>query len=72
MRLGHMKKVFSAVNNTLKEVGATKNSVLAEFDSMMQEYVSLMMLMTKLVTLGLVTQQMRRSTAILPIRTKHD
>jgi hypothetical protein len=52
-----MKKVISTANNALKEEGATKNSVLAEFDSMMQEYGSLTMFMTKLVTLGLLTEQ---------------
>jgi hypothetical protein len=57
MRLSRMKKVISTANNALKEEGATKNSVLAEFDSMMQEYGSLTMFMTKLVTLGLLTEQ---------------
>jgi hypothetical protein len=59
VRLSRMKKVISPVNNALNEEGATKNSVLAKFDSMMQKCGSL----TNLLSLGLVTKQVRRSTA---------
>jgi hypothetical protein len=58
MRLSHMQKLISAVDNALNEEGATKNSVLAKFDSMMHKCGE-----TNLVSLGLVTKQARRSTA---------
>jgi hypothetical protein len=51
--VSRMKKVVEAVDNARKENGATKDSVLARFDSMMQTSGSVSRLAEDLVKWGL-------------------